>query len=195
MPDATLYWYERNADAYADATWGIDLSPQRRRFMAQLPAGGRILDAGCGSGRDAHAFLQHGFRVDARDASQQLASIAAKRLGLPVRVQDIRQLEDCNCFDGIWLSAVLLHIPHPEVAGVLQRLAHALTPDGIIHLSVKDGDGHRTEGGRTFFDWTISKLVQVIHQTGKLRINEAWSEPDSQRPIRWVHILARRSRP
>jgi ubiquinone/menaquinone biosynthesis C-methylase UbiE len=30
----------------------------RERFLAQIPTGGFILDAGCGSGRDSLAFLQ-----------------------------------------------------------------------------------------------------------------------------------------
>lgn len=69
----------------------------------------------------------------------------------------------------------------------------ALVPDGIIHLSVKEGDGQRTEDGRSFFDWTLPRLTEAVHQTGDLRILEGWTEADSQRPIRWVHILASRS--
>jgi ubiquinone/menaquinone biosynthesis C-methylase UbiE len=36
----------------------LNLTPLYARFLEQLPAGGSILDAGCGSGRDTRAFLE-----------------------------------------------------------------------------------------------------------------------------------------
>ena len=74
-----------HAPEYADATWAIDLRSLRARFTAALPAGAarqpRILDLGCGSGRDALAFSVAGFPVEAMDASPDMARIAADRTG------------------------------------------------------------------------------------------------------------------
>ena len=49
-----------------------DMSYERDRFISLLPAGGKVLDAGCGSGRDSKAFLEQGFEVTAFDASERI---------------------------------------------------------------------------------------------------------------------------
>jgi SAM-dependent methyltransferase len=57
----TVGYYSRNAERYIADTVEVDLSSLRERFLAEIPAGGFILDAGCGSGRDSHAFQEHGY--------------------------------------------------------------------------------------------------------------------------------------
>ncbi|MBR3158035.1 MAG: hypothetical protein IKF14_02915 [Atopobiaceae bacterium] len=63
--DNTLAYYAKNAEAFAASTSDVDLSSLRQRFAALIPPGGRVLDLGCGSGRDSRAFLDMGFRVTA----------------------------------------------------------------------------------------------------------------------------------
>jgi 2-polyprenyl-3-methyl-5-hydroxy-6-metoxy-1,4-benzoquinol methylase len=60
--------YRTHAQAYFDATQGVDMAPLYARFTPLLPPGARVLDAGCGSGRDALAFQRMGFAVEAEDA-------------------------------------------------------------------------------------------------------------------------------
>jgi len=88
-----------------------------------------------GSGRDAWAFMQRGYHVDAGDGSHALAQLASARLGVTVRHQDLRSLTDENRFDGIWISAVLLHISHHEIDDVLRRLAHALKLGVVVPVA------------------------------------------------------------
>ena len=78
MMDETLKYYATHAAAFADSTAGVDMEPIRTRFLRYLPAGGRILDLGCGSGRDTKAFLEKGFQVDAVDGSAELCERASK---------------------------------------------------------------------------------------------------------------------
>ena len=75
--DDTARYYRQFADEFFQSTVGVDLSPIRARFMALLADGATVLDAGCGSGRDAKAFAQEGFRVSAFDASHELAARAS----------------------------------------------------------------------------------------------------------------------
>ena len=192
MGDSTQDWYDQHAAEYAKSTRSIDMDSQRRRFLALVPPHGRILDMGCGSGRDAHAFLRCGFQVDARAASAALTDQAASLIGQPVQQQDVRDLSDRMALDGIWLFAVLLHIPYNHVPGVLLRLAHALKPHGILHISVKEGTGAREDGGRQFYDWRQEKLVDVINQTRLLHVVESWIDADSARDLDWIHVHARR---
>jgi ubiquinone/menaquinone biosynthesis C-methylase UbiE len=55
-------------------------------FLSRVRPGGHVLDAGCGSGRDALAFLRRGYHVTAIDASPAMAGLASSVIGLPVRV-------------------------------------------------------------------------------------------------------------
>ena len=66
----TIAYYNDNAEGFFLETAGVDMSDLHRRFLMAIPAGGLILDAGCGSGRDSKAFLAQKYRVRAFDASQ-----------------------------------------------------------------------------------------------------------------------------
>ena len=84
--DPTLSYYAKNAEAFAASTVDVDFSATQGRFAGLLPPGARVLDLGCGSGRDSRAFLAMGFRVTATDGSPELAAIAGRMAGIPVRV-------------------------------------------------------------------------------------------------------------
>ncbi len=56
MDENTRYYREYAAEFFEN-TVGVDMAEIRARFSALLPPGARILDAGCGSGRDAKAFV------------------------------------------------------------------------------------------------------------------------------------------
>ena len=61
-PDTAFY--DQRAASYAAASHDMDLRPLYARFLPHVRPGGLILDAGCGSGRDALVFRQAGFRVE-----------------------------------------------------------------------------------------------------------------------------------
>ena len=90
-----------------------------RAVPEACPAGGRILDVGCGSGRDNKRFAALGYAVAARDRSREIAGEATRRTGLAVRVVDVLEMTDLDAFDGIW--------------------ACALRPGGAIYSSLKSG--------------------------------------------------------
>ena len=76
----TIDYYNKNARSYFDATAGADFSEAYAKFCAFLPERARILDAGCGSGRDLRAFRDMGYEVVGLDASEQLAALAREHL-------------------------------------------------------------------------------------------------------------------
>mgnify|MGYP001082761996 CR=1 FL=1 len=95
MSDHCVDYYEQNAVAFFTETVNVDMTRLYRCFLSRLPKRSLILDAGCGSGRDAKAFTNLGHRVIAFDASRNLASLAETHLGRPVqclRFQDITWL-------------------------------------------------------------------------------------------------------
>ena len=55
--DNNIEYYNKNAEAFFEGTVNADMSLWRDKFEKYVTDGGRILDAGCGSGRDSRAWI------------------------------------------------------------------------------------------------------------------------------------------
>ena len=171
------------------------MTPLYRRFLPLLPDQAHILDAGCGSGRDASAFAKLGHSVTAFDASPALIALAETHLGQPVqclRFQDITWQEQ---FDGIWACASLLHVPAAELPDVMQRLCKALKPGGILYASFKYGSGEREHHGRRFTDLDEPGLAALLRCVPDLKPMESWTTGDlrpGREAERWLNTVLRK---
>lgn len=192
--DRTLEYYEDNAEGYAAATVDVDTSELRAKFTEFLPAGGAILDAGCGSGRDAAAFIGLEFKVTAIEPARNLAAIAARNTGLDVEVRRFQEIDWNNKFDGIWCCASLLHVPEEDMPGVIARLARALRPGGILYASFKIADGSYQEQARRFTVVNTHQWQALIETYG-LTLKEAWTTKDQNNRdgVEWINYLSVRS--
>ncbi|MBP7797115.1 MAG: DEAD/DEAH box helicase family protein [Thermoanaerobaculaceae bacterium] len=192
--DDTHAYYERLAAEFFGSTVGVNMGPLHERFLSRLVPGARILDAGCGSGRDARAFTQAGFRVDAFDASAELARLASDHCGFEVAVRRLEDVDEVAQFDGIWCCASLLHVPVDQMPGTLSRLWRALRPGGTFYASFKHGRGERSDGARRFTDADEALLRQWFGELADVREIEVWLS-DDRRPGRndtWINVLATR---
>jgi len=190
-----LDYYENNAQRYFEATRDTDMHALRARLLAHVPAGGRILDAGCGSGRDSRAFLADGFSVAAFDGSAALAELAVEYIGQPVEVRTFSEVDWHEDFDGIWACASLLHVPWAELPDAVARLARALKPGGVLYMSFKYGRGERVEGERFFLDLDEAGLDALLAAVPELTLIEAWRSPDRRGQSGrqdWLNALARK---
>jgi SAM-dependent methyltransferase len=79
-------------------------------FLREIPEGGAILDAGCGSGRDSLAFLRRGYRVVLIDASREMVAAATKHTGQQALFLRFDEIDFTDEFDGIWAYGSLLHV-------------------------------------------------------------------------------------
>ncbi|WP_227741467.1 MULTISPECIES: bifunctional 2-polyprenyl-6-hydroxyphenol methylase/3-demethylubiquinol 3-O-methyltransferase UbiG [Pantoea] len=190
---STQRYYQRNAQQFFESTVAVDMAEIRDRFTALLPAHGAVLDAGCGSGRDAKAFAEQGFQVEAFDASPELAALASQHSGLPVKVMRFQELDAVARYDGIWCCASLLHVPLAELPEVFRRLAQALKAGGVLYASFKYGQGEREDNGRAFTDMREGKIAEVLKgiEVDELRVIQEWMSEDRrrERSDRWVNVL------
>ncbi len=86
----SIGFYEDNADWFFQRTVNIDMSATQSRFVGLLKPGDAILDAGCGSGRDARVFRDLGFKVTAMEAAPRLAALDASAHRAARRDHDLR---------------------------------------------------------------------------------------------------------
>lgn len=147
---STLDFYSQNAQRFYGETIDVDVQELYAAFLPLIPEGGRILDAGCGSGRDAKAFIQKGYRVTAFDACSPLAELAGRLIGQTVSTCSFLDFTTGDQFDGIWACASLLHVPASQLVITINHLAGVLAPSGFFYCSFKYGEGEVFRDGRQF---------------------------------------------
>ncbi|MGB7803549.1 class I SAM-dependent methyltransferase [Buttiauxella sp.] len=187
----TLNYYQNNAQTFFDGTVNVDMSSLYESFTRHLSPGARVLDAGCGSGRDAKAFHEMGYQVDAFDASSEMVALASQHTGLSVQQMTFSDVDAQQQYHGIWCCASLLHVPAQELPTVIQKLANALKTSGIWYVSFKYGDGEREKDGRQFTDMNETSFRTLLQSTSEVEIETLWKTHD-KRPERdeiWLNAL------
>lgn len=193
--ERTLAYYDAHAEEFIGRTAAVPMDHVYEPFLALIAGGGRILDAGCGSGRDAQEFARRGYTVTAFDGSEEMARIATERTGMNVLHLRFDQIEWRDEFDGIWACASLLHLPSGELPVALTRIVHALKPGGVLFVSMKLGDFEGDREDRWFTDMTPSSVRRVLERIKGLEGIRIWETADARpdRASTWVNVLARRS--
>lgn len=78
----TIDYYNQYAEEFSQATLHLDMETLYHPFLADLLDIARILDVGCGSGRDTLAFKNKGYQVDAIDYSEKLVKKSTRLIEL-----------------------------------------------------------------------------------------------------------------
>ncbi len=202
----TISYYDENAKEFCHTTKDADMSFCRDKFLNLLEKKTQIkakesdkskihiLDAGCGSGRDAKAFLEAGYQVTALDASEKICKEAEKLIKRKVICIRFEELQFQQEFDGIWACASLLHVPYEEISGVLKRLREALKEDGILYASFKYGKGMRMDQNRIFYDYEEA-LLESLMGNNCFAVENIFRTRDVRKGReneQWVNVLARK---
>ena len=188
----SLDYYDAHAKEYAELTVKTDMSPAYNRFLAYLPAGAAILDAGCGSGRDSLCFMKKGYDVTMLDASDEMCKCAEELTGRKALCMRFDEIEFVNQFDGIWACASLLHVSEKELENVLARFHRALRNGGVLYASWKYGEAERQDGERFYCDMTEEKLKNLLACVGLFDCQECWFADDSLpsgREQKWLNVV------
>ncbi|WP_283131647.1 class I SAM-dependent methyltransferase [Enterovibrio norvegicus] len=170
-------FYNQNAQAFFDSTKEVDVSSLLTHFTPHLPIGARVLDAGCGSGRDSKRLLEMGYAVTSFDASTALAAIAEEYIQQPVAVCTFAEFESDTQFNGVWACASLLHVPASELLSTFAHLAALLKTGGVFYCSFKYGSSDTERDGRYFTNCDEARLENFIQEAG-LAVCETWQTAD-----------------
>ena len=193
--DKTIEYYNQNADMFAQGTRLVDFTVVQERFRKMFPIGSRILDFGCGSGRDTKYFLEKGYRVEATDGSSELCKLANAFTGIEVKEMLFQDLDASGKYEGIWACSSILHLSKKELLPVIRKMCDALKDNGVIYTSFKYGDFEGERNGRYFTDFTEDAFDKFIKVIQELTIEEEWITSDV-RPGRgeekWLNLILRK---
>lgn len=193
--DPTLAYYDANAAAFVAGTVNAFMDELLDAFAAELPSGARVLDWGCGSGRDSRALRERGFDVTSTDASAAMCAEALRATGTRVRQEGFLDLAEVGAYDGIWASASLLHLRREELPAALGLARRALVPGGVLYCSFKLGTSEGVRNGRWFTCLDEPALRGLLDAAG-FSVLRLWTSHDV-RPERaselWLNCLAQKA--
>jgi len=157
-------YYEINAGYYHDKTFAADPSIFLSPFVQRLPPRSRILDIGCGSGRDLLWLKQRGFEPTGFERSASLAELARNLSGCPVIEGDLETFDfSMGSWNAVMLVGSLVHIPHERFLPTIQKILSGFSSPCVLLLTLKEGDGKtHCADGRTFYLWKDESLREIF---------------------------------
>lgn len=152
----TLDTYNNIAPQWVSKNYVLDFWLEEYQIFHSYLLAGKIIDLGCGGGRDSVWFLKNGYNYIGVDLSEGMIIEARKRHpGTQFLQQSLYNLDfPKNTFDGFWSACSLLHIPKDRLNVVLGNIKNILKSGAIGFISIKQG----------------TKFVKKAwHETGKER--------------------------
>ena len=190
--ETTLSWYKENAPLYAEETKNSLVYDALGEFLSRVEEKGRILDLGCGSGRDSFFFLERGFSVDSLDGSEAMKREAERLFGINVRLSDFLSLDEEEKYDGVWAQASILHLKEESLRKVLNLISRALKTGGVFYTSFRKGEVDGFENGRWYTNMTESRFSSLLPPN--LQIEKSWEGKDVRPGVNktWLSIISRK---
>lgn len=189
----TLAYYNQNADIFIEGTQNADMSEQYHFFLKYLTPGSKLLDLGCGSGRDSAYFSSLGFEVTAVDGSEELCKRVKAHHGIEALCINFEDISFDAEFDAIWACASLLHVKKADIPNIMKKVSTSLKPGGILYASFKYGSDECISNGRFFNNYTEHDINTLLTPENKLALLEYWITEDV-RPDRageqWLNFIA-----
>ena len=165
MKDKTLDYYNQNADSFVESTVSVDFKKTQDKFIEILP-GKRVLDFGCGSGRDTKYFIEAGLDVTATDGSEELCKSASEYTGIKVKQMLFQELNEIDKYDG------------------------------IIYTSLKYGNFEGERNGRFFTDFTLDTFEEFVQDINNITIDDYWITGDvrpGREEEKWLNLILRKT--
>jgi SAM-dependent methyltransferase len=188
--------YAGDADAYAARTQALNLSSLWNLLEPRLAPAARVLDLGCGGGRDLAHFAARGFDCVGLDRDVEMARIAAAHAGVPVLRADLQALPVRDrAFDAVWAVGLLHEMPADARALGFSEIARVLKPGGFLLASLRlSRHFTRRDGARVIHGTSPREIRDTLRHAGftwtTLRVDRVLGGPAEGR---WLVALAQRN--
>ncbi|HEY4512273.1 MAG TPA: class I SAM-dependent methyltransferase [Candidatus Paceibacterota bacterium] len=172
-------------------------------FISMLKQGDHVLDVGCGGGTKSKYLFDNELEVTGIDFSEKMIDIARRQVPRGefhiLDLKDIKKLKDS--FDGIFIQAVLLHIPKKEIEKTLRIIIKKLNNNGYLYVAVKENNvkgieeeikvehdyGYKYQ--RFFSYFSLDEMKSYFKKIG-LKI--VFAKVISSGDTRWIQVIGKK---
>ena len=153
------------------------------QFLESLE-GLKVLDVGCGNGRDCKYIFQQEFHVRGIDLSKNMLSIAQELVpDVQFEIMDLTNITyPENSYDGIISNCSLFHVPAEELPKTLDSFSKVLKPNGKLLLILQEGLGETMieepyrKGVYIYMNYFSVQQLENILAKHRFEIDNIWKE-------------------
>lgn len=163
--------YDRSARELAEYFTGVGsriYDIEKGLELANNPKAARVVEIGCGDGRDAEEIVRRVGWYEGFDPSKGLLTIAQEKVPSgSFECADALNYTYPDNLDVVYSFASLLHSPIDELGQVMKKVYGALKPGGIFYLSLKERAEYEQAvkkdvyGERLFYYYTPKNISDV----------------------------------
>ena len=195
---STIEVYDKFSEQFANHTDVMIPQFYLNKFISYLD-GKKILDVGCGPGRDVRYFLDEGMKPYGVDLSSGLLKEAKKRgKGNYLQMNMMKLGFKDKSFDGIWSLSSVLHIKKKDASIAAKEFSRVLKKGGVLFLGLKEGQGEIMKesptipGAKRFYAfYEMHEAEELLRENG-FEILSAVIEKGAQQGINNIDIFARK---
>ena len=194
----TLEDYEKTADRFWAGTRDHDVSQNIDALLQNLRGVGpfRILDFGCGPGRDLKVFRDLGHEAIGLEGSRRFVELARGYSVCEIWHQDFLKLDlPPEFFDGVFANASLFHVPSQELPRVLRELWTTLKTEGVLFSSNPRGANEEGWNGQRYCCYyDLGRWRELVTGAGFDEITHYYRPPGLPRDQQpWLASVWRKS--
>jgi SAM-dependent methyltransferase len=195
----TLDSYNRVAGLWSADHWTKNFWSENLDYFNELLPSGRLLEIGCGAGRDAQDLIKLGYDYQGVDISGELIKEAHKNNpGAEFNEASLYDLDFEQPFDGFWCAAVLIHLPKGRINEALGAIKRNMKAKAIGFIAIKEGEGEKLEvrpeldNAKFLFSYYQDDEFQNILSKNNFEVLRQGYMPMSER-TKWLtyHVKAR----
>ncbi len=199
MDQSTINFYRDNAREVAERYESV-VSDLSKHFSETFTTGLKVLDIGCGSGRDLAVLHKLGYDCYGVDPTPQLVEIA-QEIHPELKDRIIQgALPDLSVpfdggFEGVLCSAVLMHIEVDQLLDAAKTIKTCLKVGGRLLFSVPSKrldvvSENRDQNGRLFIPNQANRLKSIFEDLGFKTVS-SWDNSDSmgRDAVAWESVL------
>ncbi|HLD10703.1 MAG TPA: L-histidine N(alpha)-methyltransferase [Candidatus Nanoarchaeia archaeon] len=183
----SLIIYQKYSDLYKKYNEHKLLQFQLNEFISKLPKKARVLDAGCGTGRDAKYLQEEGLEVLAVDVSEEMLK-EAKEKNLKTKQLDLTKEKTEEKFQGIWCMALISELSNEEAQKVINNFQEMLDDRGILYLSMKYGQGIKEQEDPRYNN--IKRIFQLYDEEKTKKLLSNFKILKLMKSEGWLEVIA-----
>lgn len=200
MDRPTIRFYDQAADSLIRRYESAQMAKVHDFLLRHIPRGARVLEIGCGSGRDANFLFSEGYNVTAIDPSFRMVDGALSQhpklrghvfcSGLPL---PHRHSLLSGVFDAAMAIAVIMHMSDADLIESAKQVRNMLSPNGMFIVSSSFGSKGiieaRDSNGRFYVERSFEVMQGIMARCGFELIELLESEDGLLRDLKWLTMI------